>query len=232
MEPFVHLPDLNIVICKDCKFACIAAEVRSHLQTRHKAIRLERRRAIEQEVEQIPGIIRSQADLLAFQFPSPDASPIQVLGKPATDGLKCRECPYIARQVCKIQEHCRKQHGWQNERRRGRVRAELAAVERQLPWTEGVYCQRLFRSRYASGWFEVRQEMEEGPEEDMDPRVRRIFESQLAGFAADEEMIRAAEEKLEPNLWLRRVGWAVHLQGLDRDRLRESIKSIEKDEDE
>ncbi|KAM7210794.1 hypothetical protein V8F06_013819, partial [Rhypophila decipiens] len=37
---------------------------------------------------------------------------------------------------------------------------------------------------------------------------------------------QAGDEKAEPNPWLRRVGWAEHLKGLDKERLRESMGPI------
>jgi hypothetical protein len=76
MEPFVHLRELNVVICKVCKFACVADEVGSHLCMRHRAIGLESRHTIEQDVGQIPGIVWSQAELSGFQLPGPDARAI------------------------------------------------------------------------------------------------------------------------------------------------------------
>ena len=36
--------------------------------------------------------------------------------------------------------------------------------------------------------------------------------------------IKEADEHREPNSWLRRVGWAAHLAGLDRGEIRERVE--------
>ena len=62
----------------------------------------------------------------------------------------------------KIQKHCQSYHGWVNSHGAGRPgpkrKRELASAPQgspALPWRENVACQRFFRSRNASGWFEV-----------------------------------------------------------------------------
>ncbi|KAJ9412365.1 hypothetical protein QL093DRAFT_2570667 [Fusarium oxysporum] len=55
----------------------------------------------------------------------------------------------------KIQQHYATQHIWTNPQGRGRPRIHDAHARSQKPWIEGVMCQRFFRSRAASGWFEV-----------------------------------------------------------------------------
>ncbi|KAJ0121817.1 Uncharacterized protein HZ326_31671 [Fusarium oxysporum f. sp. albedinis] len=75
MEPFVHLPEFSIIICKSCQFAYIAKEADSHLRVRHSMPTAERQ-VIIQQVQAIPGIIQDQAGLQAFPFPPPTTKPI------------------------------------------------------------------------------------------------------------------------------------------------------------
>ncbi|KFY83402.1 hypothetical protein V500_10071, partial [Pseudogymnoascus sp. VKM F-4518 (FW-2643)] len=44
--------------------------------------------------------------------------------------------------------------------------------------------------------------------------------------------IKEFEESREPNPWLRRVGWAAHLAGLDRDDIREMVEPADDEEPE
>ncbi|KFZ18145.1 hypothetical protein V501_01347, partial [Pseudogymnoascus sp. VKM F-4519 (FW-2642)] len=44
--------------------------------------------------------------------------------------------------------------------------------------------------------------------------------------------IKEADEHREPNPWLRRVGWAAHLAGLDRGEIREWVEMPDDDEPE
>jgi superfamily II DNA helicase RecQ len=65
----------------------------------------------------------------------------------------------------------------------------------------------------------------------MEQSVQQAFEQQQQVYLrGEEDLVRAEDEKYEPNPWLRRVGWAQHLQGLDKDRLQASIRPIEPDE--
>ncbi|KAM7210717.1 hypothetical protein V8F06_013895 [Rhypophila decipiens] len=69
------------------------------------------------------------------------------------------------------------------------------------------------------------------PEETVEQRITQIHKAQANKFEEKkQQIIQAGDEKAEPNPWLRRVGWAEHLQGLDRERLRESMGPIGEDE--
>ena len=178
MEPFLYLPDYSLLVCTTCQFATLGDEVPTHLRTRHRDVGLERRQQIIEAIQQMPraGLLWKQADLVNLQRPGPESTAIAQLEAPRADGLGCRQCPYVARQVQKIQDHCRTEHGWQNERARGGDVRRKARVERALPWREGVRCQRWFLSRAGSHWFEVERGVQHGQAgagADTDPRHRR-----------------------------------------------------------
>ncbi|KAM7182574.1 hypothetical protein V8F33_014207 [Rhypophila sp. PSN 637] len=64
-----------------------------------------------------------------------------------------------------------------------------------------------------------------------DRRITQIHKAQANKFEEKkQQIIQAGDEKAEPNPWLRRVGWAEHLKGLDKERLRESMGPIGEDE--
>jgi superfamily II DNA helicase RecQ len=108
-----------------------------------------------------------------------------------------------------------------------------------MPWRTNVRCQRFFRTRTASGWFEVERSVaahQQAPQqqpavETPIQRMIRISEQQTQRFRQTQRTkIEVADSKLEPSQWLPRVGWAVHLQGLDRQKLLGSIAPIGDDE--
>lgn len=113
------------------------------------------RHKVAENIKRIPEIIKDQSELATFQFPPPTANPISFLASPQTDGLKCRRCPYIARQAQTIQANCRRCQNCQNSQGRGRPKTGNITSPPDLPWREGVTCQRFFPSKAASGWFEV-----------------------------------------------------------------------------
>ncbi|KAH7109811.1 hypothetical protein EDB81DRAFT_704547 [Dactylonectria macrodidyma] len=156
MEPFIYLLQYRVVVCKICGFACVSDEVATHLQVRHRDLPPAERHKIAEEIGKIPNIIRNQQGLSGFRFPPPTADPIPYLRPPEPDGLKCRQCPYIARQRQRIQRHSHKSHDWHNPNGRGRPSQNPPQPESEvLPWRSGVQCQRFFPSRAASGWFEI-----------------------------------------------------------------------------
>jgi hypothetical protein len=243
IEPFVYLAAYKIVVCKVCQLGCVANEVTSHLMRQHQSSMSATARARTAEaVGQLQGIIRDQAGLGDFRFPPPDTAAISLLPAPRTDGLRCRQCGHVGTAVRKMQQHCREQHGWRNDWAKGGDVAKRSRQERQPPWTTDVRCQRFFRSRAASGWFEVEGAREpsgpaaaaeavEAAEEDGVQRAVRMHREQARRFAAaGREAVRVADDRNEPNAWVERTGWAQHLRGLDPDRLRTTVQPIGEEE--
>lgn len=159
MEPFVYLERYRVSVCQKCRFACVSDEVPTHLQTQHQDITPAQRHKVARDIARIPGIIKDQLGLQDFQFPPPTISEIPFLIPPKPDGLKCRKCPYIAKQEKKIHKHFRTCHGWQNPQSRGRPKKGDIDLAPERLWIEHVPCQRFFLSRAASGQFEVGRKM-------------------------------------------------------------------------
>ena len=114
-------------------------------------------------IQDIPGIIHTYTELLErFELPRSAVAPISELGALMKDGMRCSD-------------------GWQNGRGCGRPAKQ--GLQHQVPWTNGVHCQRFFKGRHASGWFKVTaaaggQQAEETDEQ----RVERIAAQQALRF--------------------------------------------------
>lgn len=196
------------------------------------------RDSIIQEIQGIPGLQTERDGLNRLVFPAPTNPPIQVLGPPRTDGIKCQErdsqgvpCHYIACQVQNIQKHYRIEHTWVNKAKQGRQQKGIVIP---VPWRTGVHCQHFFVRGPGAQYFEVT------PQAGLQP-----IRSGDSGFAAAKQELAAAlekadkeerrqitepEESREPNPWLRRVGWAAHLAGLDRQEMRKLVNDVGADE--
>jgi hypothetical protein len=90
MEPFTILTLYGILVCKTCKWACVAREVPTHLRTYHKRLPAPQRSAIAQAVLRTPGLYKSQKDLDLFQLPQQAVQAIPELEGPYSDGLRCK----------------------------------------------------------------------------------------------------------------------------------------------
>ncbi|EXL40817.1 hypothetical protein FOCG_16761 [Fusarium oxysporum f. sp. radicis-lycopersici 26381] len=156
LSPFVYFKSYRVLVCQTCHYGCVADEVPTHLRSRHKSMTPAARRQLAEIIDNLPGIIKNQSQLAdEFQFPPPTIPPIPELEPPQADGRGCRICQLVFRDDQKIQQHYTTQHSWTNPQGRGRPRVHDAYVRPEKPWREGVMCQRFFRSRAASGWFEV-----------------------------------------------------------------------------
>ncbi|KAH7142951.1 hypothetical protein B0J13DRAFT_636782 [Dactylonectria estremocensis] len=155
--PFVHLAQLDLVVCTQCKCGDLAAQVNSHLlHPRHRRnFTQKQRHNIKTQVLNIPGIIKDPASLLQWTLPFPDTDPIPYIKPPMSDGLGCNACLYVVRGIQRMQEHCRDDHGWVNDWKRGGRVKQRAQQERLVPWRSNVRCQRIFEWGYRSCWFEV-----------------------------------------------------------------------------
>ncbi|KNB04586.1 hypothetical protein FOXG_06642 [Fusarium oxysporum f. sp. lycopersici 4287] len=154
VHPFVILLEYQLIVCELCGFATLPNEVNTHLRTKHNNISLECRHRLVEQVKAIPDLLQDQSKLRLPRIP---IEAIPCLATPRLDGLKCRKCGHIFRQAQKMRLHCTEEHLWKNPRGRGRPISGLEPSA-ELPWIEGVACQRFFPSREGSRWFEVLRE--------------------------------------------------------------------------
>ncbi|KAI8415992.1 hypothetical protein FOFC_02300 [Fusarium oxysporum] len=239
--PFVILPEYQLLVCKLCGFATLPNEVNAHLRTKHNNIALECRRRLVEQVKAIPNLLQDQAKLRLPRIP---IEPISCLAAPRLDGLKCRKCGCMFRQAQKMRLHCTKEHLWKNPRDRGRPISGLEPAA-ELPWIEGVACQRFFPSREGSRWFEVLQDtgkskkgkrLTKSSRPDLSKDVRslnREARTHLSGVLEREEnyFYRMNQPRLSARdlgsdalastgLWPERTQWRVIFENARRDILR------------
>ncbi|KAH7015916.1 hypothetical protein EDB80DRAFT_748699 [Ilyonectria destructans] len=236
MEPFIYLeryrvPIYRSQISKKCKFACVSNKVPTHLQTRHRDLSPAERRRVARIIEEIPGIIKDQSGLDEFQFPTPNTTKVPFLAPPKPDGLKCRKCtlphlPALAEPA-----------------KPGRPRKIGCKLDDELPWREGVLCQRFFLSRKASGWFEVGRKIaghaQKGKQTEtvidnppahsrLNPQTRAHLHEVLEReqkYQDDEKQPRVYGKALGDgsfagtSLWLERTRWQIIYKNVRRDIL-------------
>lgn len=218
-NPFIHLPQHRVIVCHTCKYAVLPDNVDTHLRhpTRHKFNKQLRDKIIK-EVGLVDGLIYNTKGLEAFVFPNSSGFPIPELEAAHHDGFQCKICRYISRSERKMQIHCKGEHQWQNDQKGGRPSREKRESPPERPWRKGVHSQQFFIQGPKSGFFEVAMvvgdAMARPVEADKLGILRRVTEQRLQKIKRKEkESIDVADEKMEPNPWLRRVLWHQHLEG-------------------
>ncbi|KAG5952112.1 hypothetical protein E4U57_006399 [Claviceps arundinis] len=208
LYPFVKLSEYPLFICKLCRFACVANEVQTHLRRHHRDMDKGAGRIAILEVKEIPGIIRSQEELRHFQLPEFVEKPIPSITRSKTDGLRCDTCPFIARDRQSLQQHCRTEHGWANDRKRIDNFKNGPLEDLPASWTKNVHCQRFSPTRAVNGWFQVRQSSTESlePEQQVqfDDWMEQSHESQEQRFnmGPESQLKWSEQEESQPgDLW-------------------------------
>ncbi|KAL7940091.1 hypothetical protein V8C42DRAFT_364386, partial [Trichoderma barbatum] len=242
--PFRYLEEQRVLVCVDCRFCYVSDGADAHLAaTSHKVPAVQRADMVA-AIQQLPGILRTQSDLAeSFRFPPPNRAANPLLEKPVDGALACRACRFACFEEKWMKDHCRTAHGWVNQRPRGRISPKaIRQVEEGwsgMPWRTGVRCQRFFRTRAASGWFEVDGTMEadaeaevetraaarrgnnhdDGPDDDDNNNTgwQSVVKDHLAAVRAEREMAQRTVDGRtgidHESSWVRRVGSAKHLAG-------------------
>jgi RecQ family ATP-dependent DNA helicase len=248
MEYFTHLPDFQVIICKECQHAVLPSHIDAHFVAKPQhGLEKDERRRIAEEIAEVDGLIGNEETLrrCEFPFPPPTSKPITVLAEPMKGYIQCtfetagKVCQYICGTIRRMQEHCREEHEWKNKNKGGRPK-KRSSKNQEVPWRTGVHCQRFFIQGPKSGYFEVGK-AEATPQANEQPGIasrtdqfkaakRELEEALRKAEAEERRVIKEAEEAREPNPWLRRVGWAAHLAGLDRTELRRWIEMPDEEE--
>lgn len=242
MEPFQHLPDHRIIVCKPCQIAVVPTHVETHLQRKHVRIDAVRRNSIVKKVRGISGIAQRPEDV---QYPSTDTDPCELFpAKP--DGLRCTatvngtQCVHVCTAIWRMQRHCTKSHGWVNEQRRGgNVRRKPQQAPNRL-WTEGQPYQQYFQ---AIGWKKYIPVSVERPDPgSSSTRERQRDEQAEMMFSQYEDSIREAKRqrsvedgsnRLVANAWFSFTGWAGHLSTFtNKDQIQAYIQRADNNDDE
>ncbi|PON20011.1 hypothetical protein TGAM01_v211118 [Trichoderma gamsii] len=233
MDPFTHLPVFQLVVCKECKYACLSQHVPRHLRTIHQQLTHWRRQEIAALVQQIPDILAAAADLDRLYRPTEAIPAIPSLGEPCSTGIACREdgCVFVCTHRATILRHYRA------------VSQPAVAYERPLPAT----VQRRQRQLLVRGpglpilrilhilhirriptsvvSYDNRPVLPQAdmpvPSEDL--LFLKQYNSQAALFKARTAKTITEGSSYEPNPWLERTGWVAHLRGLDHQKLQSAV---------
>jgi Orsellinic acid/F9775 biosynthesis cluster protein D len=92
MEYFTHLPNFQVIICKECQHAVLPSHIDAHFAAKpqHGLGKKERQR-IAEEIAEIDGLIGNEETLrrCEFPFPPPTSKPITALAKLNKNGMRC-----------------------------------------------------------------------------------------------------------------------------------------------
>ncbi|PVH91083.1 hypothetical protein DM02DRAFT_678251 [Periconia macrospinosa] len=230
------------LICRTCRIALPLSRVASHFSSTggHAYSRADCARLLAAwEAIFLPSYpikLCNENDLANWSRPLTPTAPIPQL--PVYYGLHCsyqdpatgQRCPTLYSNEKHIQRHCRKQHGWQNTRKRGRQRRSVAQKqEHHRPWEANVPCQRLtgkgtlWRVNLSTP---CDQDGGEGEGRDKTQGIRAT--AATAADAWDEleaQLDRrvASQTATDPSLrypvhlspWLEKTGWTTHLHDHD-----------------
>ncbi|CAM1507685.1 Fc.00g073260.m01.CDS01 [Cosmosporella sp. VM-42] len=235
--PFKYLAEWNLV---KCNIGLVASEVIGHTK-HHGEIGRQQAKAIDQMVKANPSIIPDQAGLKEWSGPSPYIKPIAQLKPPKQDMLGCDECTYVVQEPRRMQEHCRIEHGWVNDWKKGGDVIRRAQEERQpVPWRKGVRCQRLCNWGHGKQWFEVgrgaNEPIKPGPIEGNEwdavaQAFSRMHEEDKQAFETEAKAeIKQVDDKNEMDRWLRRCRWADHLQYVRKAQLQKTLEPVRDNE--
>src|SRR6186713_1535079 len=231
MDRFDCIQRHRIIVCKSCKFAVLPSHLNAHLASaKHRFSKAERVK-IQQQIAAWPGLLQNEADLNHLFIPRDIPEPFEHITK-YIDGKKCnfsdsegRKCNYICRDRSIKQRHCRDQHQWTNDWKRGENKENRQRAGRTIdrPWKEGVHCQRFFTHGPKQQYFEVqRPETEQADEEDAADKwaqAKAELKQRWQSVKEAEQRVVQEGEFDEVNAWLERTGWHRYLVGLNHDEL-------------
>ncbi|KAI1285146.1 hypothetical protein F5Y03DRAFT_402199 [Xylaria venustula] len=163
--PFIYYPEFQLVICQTCRYAVMGKSVMSHTRNNpahHLTVR--ERQTLAEQIQQIPDLFLTTADLDHLVHPPPTTPPIKSLDGPWHDGIACNEkkengqpCLYVVQKnsTNKMQKHYEAKHGWVNIWTGGRPKKNAPKMPNGTPWREGVSYQRFFAAGKGKWNFEV-----------------------------------------------------------------------------
>ncbi|CAE7189407.1 hypothetical protein PTNB85_04611 [Pyrenophora teres f. teres] len=215
---FEHLPELHVIVCQPCATAIPPAQVVTHLKERHPKVAVATRKSLAAIVHALPDLAWSPGDV---RVPKPAKEPIAGL-QSRGDGLVCllERCWYTCISLQGIQKHCKEEHGWVNQQKRGGDMRQKSKHASNRIWRDGQCCQRLFRAVGWPAYVAVETSVEAANLEDISQRVKADRQHQR-----EEREAAMAKEKIKEGIrsqadpWLELTGWVPHLQGIPRAAL-------------
>ena len=113
MEYFIHLPEFQVIVCKQCQHAVLPSFIHAHFRGKHHRLEKEERERIIDAAAEINGLIEDNEALRQCEFPFPPltSKPIAALVKLKKDDIQCtfnvegKVCAYICSSIPKMQQH-------------------------------------------------------------------------------------------------------------------------------
>lgn len=232
---FVHYPNFQVIVCRDCKSAVVPNQVKTHLKQSHGLLTTSTRDQITKYVDQLQNIAYRHEDV---QYPVFEEEAIPELG-PALEGcFQCKECGSFRESKKGIEKHCREEHGWTSDKSRGGRGGFRSKPARNQPFTEGHYCQRFFKFRQWTRLFKVIATTQRAQKENHDAQTESRAEK-LADEVADglksklrevhrHRKVNISDVRSEMDPWLDHTSWAHHLAGFEKEELRASLNAAPK----
>ncbi|KAL4755584.1 uncharacterized protein BDW70DRAFT_146292 [Aspergillus foveolatus] len=221
---FKKIPELRIIVCRQCEHAVHPKEVDTHLRKKHhmKTAKIQPILRTIQQWNDISG----EPDMVYIPRELDGAIPII---KVHTNGMQCRQdpqCQYIGTHINTMRKHWQQVHGWTQHPHRGHVTAEekrQGVVELQQSYRR-VAWQQVFPTRKNSHLVHIRS-LNPEPEELPTPvNERQRIAAEIKARAVEDEQhvadnVVEADEIHDANPWLRMTRWAryladVHFQDL------------------
>ncbi|UPX19135.1 uncharacterized protein EKO05_0009407 [Ascochyta rabiei] len=119
-----------------------------------------------------------------------------------------------------MQKHCKDEHGWVNEQKRGGDIRQKSKHSRNRVWRDSQSCQRLFRAVGWPAYVAVETSVGAATLADISQRVKADRQHQR-----EEREAAAAQDKIKEGIcsqadpWLELTEWVPHLQGIPRAAL-------------
>jgi hypothetical protein len=97
MDQFIHLSELQIIVCKECKYTVLPIYIDTHFTTKPYNLSKKERQEIAEEVGKIDRLIGDEETLRQseFTFPPATSQSIAALEKAKKNRLQCTVCQYV-----------------------------------------------------------------------------------------------------------------------------------------
>jgi hypothetical protein len=173
--------ECRVLICTQCQFAVVPSHIAKHLKAHHKRLPQHERRNIIARVQSRTDLAQLEREVVYPRVGDPPIANLPVF----FDGLSCtgknatgEPCVYVCRTLQGIQEHCKVEHGWINQQKRGGdARTKRVHTSNKL-WECHRTCQRLFLAGSWKRYFEVNGSSPEASTEQRTGRRQDFFRLQ------------------------------------------------------
>jgi hypothetical protein len=200
-DPFYHLEDFKLLVCKTCGYAVLRPHIERHLKEKHKDLSSTQRSNLVATLSQLP-VLETAEEALDMRLPDFGQPALPHL--PVQNGYQCTLCnDYVGGSPKSMQRHYQSaRHSWRKPR------------GAENPWRQ-VQCQRFFSWGGLIRYYAVTA--------DPQPTLDAIRTEHAEEWEARSRQLRADQAQaqahicdaapLEVNPWLERTGWASHLEG-------------------